>query len=64
MSNSSDTYKTGERVPTTAEYVCCICMQGGKNTEVRIEAGGIFPNCELCETKETTFRLKSAVIAR
>lgn len=62
--NSSKTFKAGEIVLESAEYECLICRQMGKRTTKTLEKGAIFPFCEGCGTKDTTYRVLSAKHAR
>jgi len=64
MTNSSDTFKTGEIGDHSALFLCLNCMQAGKTTEVSMQKGAIFPYCEACGTKDATYRLKAALLAR
>jgi hypothetical protein len=61
MSNSSGTFKTGERVLQTGAYECLICRSMGKKTVVTFEEGKIFPFCAGCETKDATFRITGKI---
>jgi len=55
MVNTSDTFKTGERVIAAGDYECLICKSMGKTTTITLEAQKIFPFCPGCETKDATF---------
>jgi hypothetical protein len=57
MPNSSDTFKTGERVLLAGDYECLICRSMGKATRLTLEVGTIFPFCPGCETKDATYHL-------
>ena len=57
MPNSSDTFKTGERVLFAGDYECLICRSMGKTTVVKLEAQKIFPFCSGCGTKDATFHM-------
>lgn len=59
MVNSSDTFKTGERVLADGEYACLLCGQAGKVTTKSLAKGAIFPFCDGCDTKDATFRLSA-----
>jgi len=56
MPNSSDTFKTGERVLFAGDYDCLICKSMGKATRLTLEEQKIFPFCPGCETKDATYR--------
>lgn len=55
MANSSDTFKTGERVTLAGDYECLICLSMTKTAVVTLEAQKIFPFCSGCGTKDATF---------
>lgn len=60
MPNTSDTFKTGEKVIIDGAYECVHCQTDGKSTIRRLSTGEIFPHCEDCGTKDSTYRLKAA----
>ena len=62
MTNSSDTFKTGEKAALAAEYICLDCRQAGKRTTIHVDGGAIFPHCATCETKDATWRLAGTVV--
>jgi hypothetical protein len=64
MPNSSDTFKTGERVLQEGEYHCLICRQMGKSTALQAAKGQIFPHCEACESKDATYRLAAKGVTK
>jgi len=59
MPNSSGTWKTGERVLTTATYDCLNCRQLGKATPVVLQEGALFPYCSGCDMKDNTYKILS-----
>jgi len=56
MPNSSQTWKTGEKVLETGEYECLNCRQGGKASHVTLDEGNLFPYCAVCDLKDNTYR--------
>jgi hypothetical protein len=62
MTNSSDTFKTGEKAVVPDDYICLDCLQSGRSTTIHVEAGAIFPHCETCETRDATYRMASTVV--
>lgn len=63
MTNSSDTFKTGEKATRAGTYQCLDCAQRGKTTTIHVEQDAIFPHCATCETKDATYRLTAAPVA-
>ncbi len=57
MTNSSDTFKTGEKATEAGQFSCLNCRQMGKSTTIEMEKGAIFLHCTVCETKDATWRL-------
>lgn len=60
MPNSSDTFKTGERVLQAGAFECLICRSMGKKTSVPLEKDAIVPFCPGCETKDATYEFVGA----
>jgi NAD-dependent SIR2 family protein deacetylase len=60
MPNTSNSFKTGEKVIIDGEYECVHCQQIGKRTARSLSVGDLFPHCDECGTKDSTFRLKPA----
>jgi hypothetical protein len=64
MPNSSDTFKTGEIVVLGGEYACLVCRQTGTTTVRSLEKGKILPYCDVCGTKDATYRLAGRPASR
>ena len=62
MTNSSYTFKTGERSPLAGDYICLDCNLAGKRTTIHVEEGEVFPHCDTCEVKDATFRMAGTVV--
>lgn len=62
MTNSSDTYKTGEKADRTGDFICVNCSRSGKATTIHVEEAEIFPHCGTCESKDATYRLAGTVV--
>ena len=56
MPNSSDTWKTGERVVKPGSYQCIDCRERGSSTVVTLAADLIFPYCTVCDIKDNTYK--------
>jgi hypothetical protein len=59
LANTSDSFKTGEMVILDGDYLCVECQQTGKSTIRSLEKGKIFPYCDTCGKKDSTYRLTS-----
>jgi hypothetical protein len=55
--NSSKTWKSGERCVKPGVYRCEQCRLEGRDTTRAVQAGAIFPMCELDPGGDATWRL-------
>jgi hypothetical protein len=55
--NSSKTWKSGERCVKAGLYRCQQCHLEGRETTRVVQAGAIFPMCEMCPGGDATWRL-------
>jgi hypothetical protein len=61
--NSSRTWKSGEVARISGTYVCENCRLAGRELNLEIEAGKVFPMCSSCPEKDVTWRLIRAAPA-